>query len=320
MYKEAEKNLWFGRVDSDDKEESKRWFQKIEFLPYPFEKKDGISIFGFECDEGVRRNQGRIGSFFAPNELKKAMGNFAWHLNSKLYDAGSLSATSDLELSQKNLALHVRELLHKKHFPVVLGGGHETAYGNFMGLFDALKDKTDIAIINFDSHFDLRSDKLATSGTPFYQISKLCQSNSCDFNYFCLGISSASNTRVLFDRAKSLGVSYINDTELTYKNFDSILEKLSKFLQGKKHIYISIDTDVFSSFLAPSVSAQSGRGIRLDITYDILSYLFKTYTNKIKLVDFTEFNPKYDIQEIGKKNIARLVYDVISLVDKYINI
>ena len=38
MYKKANKNLWMGRVDSEDKELGKRWHEKIKFLPYPYEK------------------------------------------------------------------------------------------------------------------------------------------------------------------------------------------------------------------------------------------------------------------------------------------
>ena len=224
-----------------------------------------------------------------------------------------------MEQSQSTLALHIKELLNKKHFPIVLGGGHETSYGCFMGLWDFLENKNDIAIINFDAHFDLRDDSLTSSGTPFLQIADVCKSENVEFNYICLGIANASNTKALFKKATSLHVEYINDNKMTYKNFDFIINKLDNFLENKKYIYITIDTDVFSSFLVPAVSAQSGRGIGLDITYDILEHLFQTYNNKIKLLDFTEFNPKYDLQNIGVKHIARLVYDVVSLADEYIS-
>jgi formiminoglutamase len=36
------------------------------------------------------------------------------------------------------------------------------------------------------------------------------------------------------------------------------------------------------------------------------------------LVDLAEFNPKYDINDIGKKSVARLVYDIVDLIDKNI--
>ncbi|NOX15299.1 MAG: hypothetical protein GXP61_04630, partial [Epsilonproteobacteria bacterium] len=72
----------------------------------------------------------------------------------------------------------------------------------------------------------------------------------------------------------------------------------------------------FSAFLVPAVSAVSRRGIEMNITYDILEYLFTNYRQKIKLVDFAEFNPKYDIFDIGKKTVSRLIYDIVGFVDK----
>ncbi|MCF6172219.1 MAG: formimidoylglutamase [Campylobacteraceae bacterium] len=317
MYKKPDLKLYKGRVDSGS--EAKRWHQKIEFLLYPFEKKRGIALLGFECDEGVKRNKGRIGAKRANDELKKAMGNFAFHLkNSILYDAGKVIYNSNLEASQEFLATYITMLLTKKHFPLIIGGGHEVAFASFMGLFNFLKKNKDIAIINFDAHFDLRNDKRANSGTPFAQIASICKAKDTQFSYLCLGISEASNTQALFTKAKELNSRYILDTQMTYRNFENIKTKIDNFLKQKKHIYISIDTDVFSAFSVPAVSALSSRGIEINITYDVLEYLFINYKQKIKIVDFAEFNPKYDIFDIGKKAVSRLIYDVVGLADKYL--
>ncbi len=104
---------------------------------------------------------------------------------------------------------------------------------------------------------------------------------------------------------------------MTYRNFQKILNKLDTFLTKKEYIYITIDTDVFSASSVPAVSAPAARGIELNITYDILEYLFSKYKNRIKLIDIAEFNPTYDIADIGKKTISRLLFDIVSLVDKY---
>ncbi len=317
MYKKANKKLWQGRIDTEDKELGKRWHEKIKFLPSPYKKDNGISFLGFDCDEGVKRNKGRVGASKGSDILKSAMGNFAYHLENKtLYDAGKIVASENLDKSQEVLASHITKLLSKNHFPVVLGGGHEVAYASFLGLFNSLKKKKSIAILNFDAHFDLRFNKEATSGTPFSQIATLCKNEKVDFNYMCLGISKASNTKALFAKAKELKVKHILDTKMTYVNFQKILNKLEIFLTKKEHIYITIDTDVFSASSVPAVSAPAARGIELNITYDILDYLFSKYKNKIRLIDFAEFNPQYDIADIGKKAISRLIFDIVSLVDK----
>jgi len=312
MYSKANSDLWSGRVDEQDGELGKRWHEKIDFLEYPYNQKSGVAFLGFECDEGVKRNKGRVGASKGSDELKKAMGGFACHQEINLYDCGKVVADEDLEKSQEELALHVKALLKNNHFPIVLGGGHEVAFGSFMGMYNHFKN--DIAIINFDAHFDLRKNKVATSGTPFTQIASTCK----EFSYMCLGVSKAVNTKALFTQADTLHVEYILDTKMTYMYIDDIKEKLDNFLKQKKYIYITIDTDVFPAFQVPGVSSMAGRGVDVVLVYDVLEYLFENYRDKIKLIDIAEYNPKYDINEIGKKIVSRLIYDIVSLASTFL--
>ncbi len=309
MYNKPNSDLWSGRVDIEDGELGKRWHEKVEFLDYPYNQKSGVAILGFECDEGVKRNKGRVGAAKGSDELKKAMGGFAYHQDCKLYDCGKVVGNEDLEKSQEELALHVKALLQNKHFPIVLGGGHEVAYGSFLGLYNSLDKNEEIAIINFDAHFDLRENEIATSGTPFAQISKL----DTPFNYMCLGVSKAANTKALFAAAEALHVEYILDTKMTYMYIKEIKAKIDNFLKNKECIFITIDTDVFPAFQVPSVSAMASRGVEVGLVYELLKYLFENYRNKIKLLDIAEFNPKYDINNIGEKTVSRLIYDLVSL-------
>lgn len=51
---------WQGRVDSDDDQEAYRWHQIVRGL-VP-NAPPGIALAGFACDEGIRRNGGRLGA------------------------------------------------------------------------------------------------------------------------------------------------------------------------------------------------------------------------------------------------------------------
>ncbi|WP_458699450.1 formimidoylglutamase [Sulfurospirillum sp. 1307] len=315
MYKKPIKDLWSGRVDKNDGDLGLRFHQKIKFLDFPYNSaKKGICILGFSCDEGINLNLGRVGAKEGPDELKKALGSLAWHFDDlNLYDCGNVVYKDDLLTSQKELALHVEYILKNSHFPIIIGGGHEVALGSFLGMFNALENKEDIAIINFDAHFDLREAKSSTSGTPFNQIALTCKNQNIDFNYMVLGISKASNTKALFKRANDLHVRYILDKEINYLNLIDTIEKIDTFLEGKRYIYISIDCDVFCSNQVPSVSAMASRGIEFGLVLDILNHLFSKYSDKIKLLDIAEFSPKYDINDLGKKHISRLVFDLVEL-------
>ncbi len=309
MYKKADKSLWTGRVDAEDGELGKRWHEKIEFIEYPYQSEAGIAFLGFACDEGVRRNKGRVGAAAGPDAIKSSLGKFAWHLkDSKIYDCGNVVCEQSLEEARSELSKHISQLINNKHFPIVLGGGHEVAYASFVGLDDALGNNKDIAVINFDAHFDLRESKTPNSGTGFAQIAKRCQNNGTEFSYFCLGIAQHANTQALFKKADELNVEYVFDYEMRERNLEAIETKLSKFLEKKEHIYISIDADVFSAHLIPAVSAPAARGIGLEIVEDVLGFLFENYKDSVRLVDFAEFNPKYDLNRNGQNTLARLIY------------
>ncbi len=81
------------------------------------------------------------------------------------------------------------------HFPLVLGGGHEVAFGSWSGLNRHLAGKGRVGIINFDAHFDLRmKQEQASSGTPFFQIAEQCAAQGTPFHYACLGVAETANT------------------------------------------------------------------------------------------------------------------------------
>ena len=63
-----------------------------------------------------------------------------------------------MESCQIALCTTISCLISRQIFPIVIGGGHDIAYGNFNGIKKALKgkQKNKIGIINFDAHFDLR--------------------------------------------------------------------------------------------------------------------------------------------------------------------
>ena len=53
-------------------------------------------------------------------------------------------------------------------FVIILGGGHETSFGHFLGYVNA---RLQVDILNWDAHADVRPlrDRLAHSGSPFRQ-------------------------------------------------------------------------------------------------------------------------------------------------------
>ena len=311
MHRPAEMVLWSGRVDSDPLGNSRRWHQLVISLGDP-EQVPGIALLGLACDEGVRRNQGRTGAAKGADAIRRALAPLALHSNRPVYDAGNLQCElDDLESLQQEQASWVRKLLDLGHFPLLLGGGHEIAFGSFLGLERHLvgaSKEAPIGIINFDSHFDLRSDHIANSGTPFRQIADYCQEQSIPFHYLCLGVSEAANTAALFARAEGLGVSYLKDEELGVWQLAQAEQRLLDFIQPCRALYLSIDLDVLPAATAPGVSAPAARGVSMAVLEYLLKLIRSQAGERLRVADIAEYNPRFDIDQRTAKVAARLCH------------
>jgi len=318
MYKITDKNIWNGRIDDYDSENGYRWHQVINYINLSdknITKNNGVAFLGFCSDEGIKRNQGREGAKNGPEMIRKSMANLAYHLNPnfKLYDAGDIHCIDNkLEEAQVELGQNLKKLLETGCFPILLGGGHEIAYGHYLGITKYIKGKK-LGIINFDAHFDLRLPvNGATSGTPFYQIYKNCKKNKDAFSYLCLGIQEQSNTRALFNTAKETNTQWISAGNININNLDNVKSIINSFISKNDYIYLSLCLDVFSSAYAPGVSAPAAIGIRPELVIELYKFIFSS--GKVISTDIAEFNPQYDIDGHTARLISALIYQVVSLI------
>jgi len=280
-------------------------------LPNP--SKNSFILLGYACDEGVKRNNGRIGAFDGPEAIRKALAKLPNHLEneSALIDAGTLECIDGrLENIQAHLAEKVTQLLNRNTFPILLGGGHDIAYGHYKGIKNHFGKNKTIGIINFDAHFDLRSNENGNnSGTPFYQIAQDCKKERTAFKYLCLGIRQDANDKVLFKTAVELGVNYIENVKFKYNHAEYVSRVVLAFLEEVDCVYVTIDLDGFSSAFAPGVSAPSPMGFFPDIVLNTLEMIIDS--KKLISLDVAEMNPKYDIDRQTAKLAASLIHFVI---------
>jgi formiminoglutamase len=322
-YKPADVLDWSGRVDSEDNFDTFRWHQWMEFIDLndttlaPFSGELGFVFIGFCCDEGVRRNLGRPGASNGPKSIRKELSNLPCSFTQKikLFDSGNIYCKNiTLEESQSLLSEAVEKLLSLNLFPIVLGGGHEVAFGNYNGILNYLSlnnPKPSIGIINFDAHFDLRPyPNGGSSGTMFRQIADICSEKSLNYSYFCLGIQKHSNTIELFKTADRLGATYILAKDIISSDDFTILEKLDDFIKLQDHIYVTICSDVFSTAFAPGVSASQPLGLDPERVLKFLKYILKS--NKVICFDIAEVSPRFD-QDNTTANLASvIIFSVIN--------
>lgn len=288
---------------------------KDVLLPLAPDARGGAGILGFACDEGVSRNHGRPGAAQGPAAIRQMLGRLPVHGRTVIHDAGDIACTDgDLEAAQERLGRRVADLLGCGIHPVVLGGGHEIAYGSFLGLArhfgDGFAARRPL-IINLDAHFDLRRAPRPNSGTPFRQIAELCTAKGIEFRYLCFGISVLSNTTALFERARKLGVEFWLDEQMRWQDVAALRAALARRLATTDTVYLSIDLDVLPGSVAPGVSAPAPRGVALEIVEDLVDDVIAS--GKLALADIAELNPAYDRDGQTARIAARLAYKLLKL-------
>ncbi|WFF39012.1 formimidoylglutamase [Moraxella nasibovis] len=316
-------NLYQGRAEPYENDLAHYYYQHIKHYA-----NQPICLIGFACDQGVNRNQGRIGAKNAPDMIKNAFGKLpiSWQLQKSFQDLDKLigdkgNVTCDdnnaiiegiLETTQDNYAKEITAIIQNNSLPIAIGGGHEIAFGSFMGLYNALSDKKNIGIINLDAHFDLRNDKYATSGTPFCQIAEFLKEKNETFHYLTIGISDFGNTASLFKKAENLGVTIISESDCCHLSFDKIQNQIDDFMNKVDCIYLTLDLDCLQAGFMPAVSAVNAKGLTLDFVENTLAHIIKS--GKVKVIDIAEFNPNYDIDGRGAKVTARLLAGMVQNV------
>ncbi len=316
---------WQGRNDGDEPN-VQRWHQAIRLIDLgqstndPINKSTKIAFIGFCSDEGVRRNHGSVGAKDAPAAIRNACCSFPVHFeNIVLYDAGDvLCDDGNLEAAQMLLGEKIQQLISQKIFPIVLGGGHEVAYGNFCGISQKLPPKSSFSVINFDAHFDLRQvDETVgvTSGTGFWQMAEDCKKSKTEFHYLALGIQDCSNTKLLFDTARNIGALYIKSEEFTNDQLEHILDLLNHVLEASETVQLSIDMDVFTAATAPGVSAPAYNGIPPNAMFKrLLRHI--VFSGKVSAIDIAEVNPTYDVDNRTSRLAASLVFDIVQALER----
>lgn len=312
-YRKTESSIWTGR-----KSELQLYLhEKVSCIDLEETELDKankkIALLGYSCDEGVRRNQGRVGAVDGPDAIRKQLARMPNHLAQDvlLIDVGYVQCLEGaMELAQENLSEKVTQLLEKNIFPILLGGGHDLAYGHYNGIKRFLGKGKSIGIINFDAHFDLRNNANGNnSGTPFYQIAQDCKNDKAPFHYMCLGIRKDANDKDLFQTAEDFQVNYIENHKFSMAEAKTIVRILLNFIWQVDHLYVTLDLDGFSSSHAPGVSAPSPMGFTPKIVMESLEVIIKS--KKLISLDIVEMNPTYDIDHKTAKLAASLVHFVM---------
>jgi len=310
-----ENRPWTGRINPADGPTALRWHQIVQ--------KRGpqaapVVLLGFACDAGVARNRGRVGAAKGPAALRRALANVPAQHPGPVDDLGDVHCEGDaLEAAQEAFAAAAAAALSDGSLVIGMGGGHEIAWASYRALSDLLDysgSHDPIGVINFDAHFDLRGDERANSGTAFRQILEYSRARGRETGYCCLGISRYSNTIALFDRARSLGVSWVEDLEMRADRVSEIERDLQAFISRYPRLYLTVCLDVLPASVAPAVSAPAALGVDPALVDRLVETVIAS--GRVAIADVAELSPNFDINDRTARIAARFVAHIATAVQR----
>jgi formiminoglutamase len=274
-------------------------------------------LVGFPQDEGVRRNGGRTGAAEAPAAIRHWLYRLTpWDAVHDadlaaldLLDLGDVRCTSDLEESQQALAEVVATILTAGGVPIVLGGGHETAYGHYLGYVCAGRQT---GIINFDAHLDVRPliEGRGHSGSPFRQALEHPNQPLPGDHYVILGAQpqAVSREHLLYVQSKG---GIVHWAEKTRHRLEAVCRDEFHRLAGKKSsVYVTLDSDVVCQADVPGVSAPNPLGLSGQAVAACAAAAGSSPT--VSSFELVEINPSLDCDGQSARWAAAVVWHFLS--------
>lgn len=270
-----------------------------------------VAIVGFPSDEGVKRNGGRPGAALAPSIIRHHLyrltppGNVPDRFEDLLrstIDVGDVACSGDVAADQVALGDAVAELLalDQRITPIVLGGGHETTFGHFLGYAKAGQNTS---IVNLDAHADVRAleDGRPHSGSPFRQAVE--HASGCCSRYTAAGLNPHSTAPDHAEWIKQHGGQAYYRSELTAE----LMAKL--YTQPPDDVLATFDLDALDQSQAPGVSAPNACGI------DKRLWLYAAYaagrSPAVSSMDIVELSPPHDRDDQTARLAALTVWEFL---------
>lgn len=293
-----------------------------------------IALIGFPQDEGVRRNKGRIGAAAAPGEIRTHLGRIiaprdfdpaqtAPPLTRTIRDLGDIPCDSDLEASQERLGETVAAVFAAGALPITLGGGHETAYGHFLGYANTARPT---GIINIDTHLDVRPlrDNKGHSGSPFREAIEHPSRTLVPGGYLCIGVQPHAVAAAHLDYMRTRGQTWslLSDIHAYFATpqasrppefsvFPKFRQNLAK--QNAAGLMLSIDLDAVRQSDAPGVSAPSPTGLTAE---QLLALVQQLLAGGVTSIDIVELCPHFDRDGQSARLAALVVWTAISFAPR----
>lgn len=267
-----------------------------------------VVILGCPQDEGVARNKGRTGAALAPDAIRSQFYRLTpFGIAVRIFDLGDVVIQNILEATHDLHIQIVEQVLRDEKRLIVLGGGNDVSYADGSAMANVFDFQNWLAL-NIDAHFDVRTDNPRNSGTPYRQLldGKLLDAK----NFYEIAYQPQAASPLYFEYLQNAGVNLISLFEFEFLSLQSQLREKLSTLNSQLSIFWGFDTDSVRASDAPGVSAPSPIGLTAE-QFVRLAELAGNLA-QTKIVEFTEVNPKFDIDNRTAKLVAVAMHKFLS--------
>lgn len=276
-----------------------------------------IVIVGCPQDEGVKRLNGREGAALAPDLIREEfyqLTNFG--VNVKICDLGNIEFKNSLEETHEDIEKTVKKILEDGKKVIVLGGASDISYSTGKAMADVYGSKNWIGV-NISAYFNVCADKPINSENHFRHIldEQLIRS---DYLYQ-IAYQTHFSSPVYYRYLHNLGVNLSSLEQIRSRESadlelrEMMREKFIKHSQSLNSLF-SFNLTAVRSADAPGNSKPSPLGLRAGEFITIVK--FAASLSNTKVIEFTDVNPNYDIDNRTVKLVAIAMHRFCTLQSK----
>lgn len=296
-------DLFFRKNDAND-------VRLGEIIPRNEYEDSDVVILGCPQDEGVRRNSGRLGAALAPDAIRAQFYKLTdFGITAKVFDLGDTIIQNSLEETHNAHTRIAAQILRDGKRIVALGGGNDLSFADGAAMAETCGAENWLAF-NIDAHFDVRADQARNSGTPYRQLldEKLVNPK----NFYEIAFQPQANSKIYFDFLQNLGAHLISLEEFQTSKFKTDFEQTLSALNSQFSTFWGFDVDAVRAADAPGTSAPSPIGLSANEFVNLAKLAGNSPQTKI--VEFTEVNPNFDIDNRTAKLVAIAIHNLLSAI------
>ncbi|CAN7661246.1 arginase family protein [Pararhizobium sp. LjRoot238] len=223
-------------------------------------------------------------------------------------DCGNLPyVDNDSAQNRKAIGEAIDTILSRGAVPVLLGGDDSVP----IPMLEALgRDGSGrkFTILQIDAHIDWRDVHMGESYGLSSTMRRASEMSHIEqiIQVGARGIGSAATTD--YEDAVKSGVTFVTAYDFHEKGVGVVTDLISE----GSHVVICIDADAFDPSVVPGVIGRSPGGLSYYQMVDLVKGAASK--GKIAAMDFVEYMPERDVDDIGALNVARLITTALGVI------